>query len=367
MKRILCTLVLFCTTIAFTQEKNFEDEVQKIAKQIELITAKEKALLKEKVTLIDQRLENNEIIAKQAKKLKKEAAEFHAQVIAMKVTSLEAMLQLLVQDKANGKIESKAKSETYFHDENTFTIGRRTFKVHVDNNNDDDDDDVQLHKPKKKKNYRRTTSQFVFALGFNNVVNNHEIGSLEDSNYQFWKSHFYELGWTWRTRMTSEASSLYFKYGVSFLWNNLRAENNMYHTIDGNQTVLKVYPEALSENRLRHVQMNFPMHFEWDFSKGNVTANRYRKYRSNRSFRFGIGGFAGFKLGTRQYLAYTNSNNIKIEELQRNNFNMQVFTYGLSTYVAYKSTGIYMKYDLNSLFKDTEQRQLSLGVRFDFD
>ena len=34
MKKILLILVLFCTTIAFSQEKTFEDEVKK--SQIEL-------------------------------------------------------------------------------------------------------------------------------------------------------------------------------------------------------------------------------------------------------------------------------------------------------------------------------------------
>ena len=364
MKNILVTLVMFCTTIAFTQEKYFEDEVQKIAVQIDSITAVEKGFLKEKIALMDQRAANNEITAEETKALKIEAAEFHAQAIATKVSLLETKLQLLVQDKANGKLQSKPKEETLYDDENTFSIGRSTFRFRVD----DSENSARIKRTKRARRYaRNTTSQFVFALGFNNVVNNHELGSLEGSNYQFWKSRFYELGWTWKTSMKKEASSLYFKYGFSFLWNNLRAENNMYHRLDGNKTVLEVYPETLSENRLRHVQMTFPVHFEWDFSKENVTDNSDTKYRSNRSWRVGIGAFAGFKLGTRQYLNYTNSNNIKTEELQKDNFNMNVFNYGVSTYAAYRSMGIYMKYDLNSLFKNTDQRQLSIGVRFDFD
>ena len=364
MKNILVPLIMFCTTIAFSQEKYFEDEVQKIAVQIDSITTAEKVLLKEKVALLDQRLENDEITAEEATTLKKEAAEFHAQAIATKVALLEAKLQLLVQDKANGKLQSKPKEEALYDDENTFSIGRSTFRFRVD----DTENYARIKRIKRERSYtRNTTSQFVFALGFNNVVNDHELGSLESSNYQFWKSHFYELGWTWKTRMKREASSLYFKYGVSFLWNNLRAEKNMYHTLDGNQTLLEVYPETLTENRLRHVQMNFPVHFEWDLSKGTGTANRYRKHRTNRSWRLGIGGFAGFKLGTRQYLAYTNSNNIKTEELQKDNFNMNIFNYGVSSYISYRSMGVYMKYDLNSLFKNTLQRHLSLGIRFDFD
>jgi hypothetical protein len=373
MKRILLILVLLYTTIAFSQEKNFEDEVQKISTRIELITKTEKTALKEKVALINKQLEKEEITSEQAQKLKKEAAVFHAGVIAEKVALEEGKLQLLVQDKANGKLKSKPKKETDFDDDDSFRIGRRTFRFKVDAIDGYDsrrDSRWESRKSKwedKGKRNRSTTTQFVFALGVNNVLVDHKASSLENSNYQFWQSHFYELGWTWKTRMHREASKLYFKYGVSFLWNNLRAENNMYHVVNGNQTDLVVHPEKLSENRLRHVQMNFPIHFEWDFSRNGEYSDGHKRDRTNRSVRLGIGAFVGFKLGTRQHIEYTDNTGVKVEELQKDNFNMNILNYGLSTYVAYRNTGFYVKYDMNSLFKNTEVRNLSLGIRFDFN
>ena len=375
MKRILLVLVLFCTTIAFSQEKNFEDEVTKISKRIELITKTEKAALKEKIELINKRLDKNEITSEQAQKLKKEAAEFHAKIIADKVAVEEGKLQLLVQDKANGRIKSKPKKQTDFddYDDSTFSIGRKIFRVRVNDNpdyisrRDRRRDERKSNWESKGKTNRSTTTQFVFAMGVNNVLVDHKTSSLDNSNYQFWKSHFYELGWTWKTRMDRDASKLYFKYGVSFLWNNLRADNNMYHVVNGDQTDLVVHAERLTENRLRHVQMNFPVHFEWDFSRNGEYSDGTKRDRTNKSFRLGVGAFAGFKLGTRQYIEYTDGNGVKVEELQKDNFNMNILNYGLSAYVAYRNTGFYVKYDMNSLFKNTEVRNLSLGVRFDFN
>ena len=46
---------------------------------------------------------------------------------------------------------------------------------------------------------------------------------------------------------------------------------------------------------------------------------------------------------------------------------MNILNYGLSGYVAYRNTGFYVKYDMNPLFKNSETRNLSLGVRFDFN
>jgi hypothetical protein len=375
MKKKVLILVLFCTTIAFSQEKNFEEEVLKISKRIELITQTEKAALKEKVEKINLQVENKEITSEEAQKLKKEAADFHADKIAREVALEEQKLQLLVQEKANGKIKSSEKKETDFNDtdENSFTIGRKTFRIRVNDNEDyDSRRNVRLREREDKweqkgKRNRSTTTQFVFAMGVNNVLVDNKLSSLETSNYQFWQSHFYELGWTWKTRMDREASKLYFKYGVSFLWNNLRLKNNMYHVVNGNMTDMVVHPENLSESRLRHVQMNFPVHFEWDFSNNGEYSDGTKRDRTNQSLRLGIGAFAGFKLGTRQYIEYVNSTNVKVEELQKDNFNMNIFNYGVSAYLAYRSTGFYVKYDMNPLFKNTDVKNISLGVRFDFN
>ena len=373
MKKILFILVLFCTTIAFSQEKNFEDEVKKISKRIELITKTEKASLKEKVEKINKQLEAKEITSKEAQRLKKEAADFHAKVISDKVAIEEKKLQLLVQDKANGKIKGVQKETDFDDKEDSFTIGRKTFRIQVrDNENYDSRRNRNLRERKTKweskgKRNRSTTSQFVFALGVNNVLIDNQLSSLDTSNYQFWQSHFYELGWTWKTRMDREASKLYFKYGVSFLWNNLRLKDNKYHVANGKITDLVVHPEKLSESRLRHVQMNFPVHFEWDFSRNGEYSDGYKRDRTNQSVRLGIGAFAGFKLGTRQYIEYTDSNGTKVEEMQKDNFNMNIFNYGVSAYLAYRSTGFYVKYDMNPLFKNTKIRNISLGIRFDFN
>ena len=372
MKRILLTLVLLCTTIAQSQEKTvektFEKEVAKISKRIEMITKQQKDSLKDKVVAIDKKLENGEITDENASKLKKEAAEYHANQIEVLVSEQERLLQLLVQDKTNGKIAS---SDDFFgsnEDYNTFSIGNTTFRFNVSS---DEDDDKKSRKERKwsykNRSSRRTSTQFVFAMGINNVLENNQFSSLSDSEYELWRSRFYEVGWTWKTRFSKEPSQLYFKYGVSFLWNNLRLEDNQVHEKNGHITAIVTYPNQLSESRLRHVQMNFPMHVEWDLSKNKTNKEGKVLDRRNDSFRIGLGGFVGFKLGTRQYLEYQDNSGVAITELQKNNFNMNTVNYGISSYVGYKSTSLYVKYDLNPLFQDTNTRNISMGIRLDLD
>lgn len=370
MKKILFILVLLCTTLAFSQEKTFESEVRKISKKIERITTAEKAALKEKVEAINVRLGKKEITVVEANQLKKVAAEFHAKRIEEKVGLEEKTLQQLVQDKTNGKILSDAS----YDDENTFTIGSKTFHLRVQDNEGYKHNErykkrekrISKRERKNRKN-RSTTTQFVFATGVNNVLIDHEVGTLDNSNYKFWKSHFYEVGWTWKTRFDKQASKLYLKYGFSFLWNNLRLDNNQYHVVNGIVTDIETHVDVLSESRLRNVQLILPAHVEWDFSKNGSYSDGHKRDRTNKSVRLGVGGYFGFKLGTKQFLEYKNTEGTKVEELQKDNFNVSNFTYGLSTYLAWRTTGVYVKYDLSPLFKDTETRNISLGVRFDIN
>jgi hypothetical protein len=367
MKKILLILVLLCTTMAQSQEKTFEKEVIKISKKIENITNQQKDSLKTKIIDIDKKLEKGEITKETLETLKQEVAAYHARNIEKLVGEQERLLQLLVQDKTNGKIASSEELKGNEDDDNTFTIGNKVFKLTLKDDGKNDEELDSVSKFVFFKTSRRTTTQFVLAMGVNNVLNNDKLSSLNDSEYKFWQSHFYELGWTWKTRLTKDPSQVYFKYGVSFLWNNLRLKENRIHVKNGDDTEIQTYGNQLSESRLRHVQMNFPMHLEWDLSKNKTYKDGREKDRTNNAIRLGAGGFVGFKLGTRQYLEYNDVNGVDVEEVQFDNFNMNTVNYGLSAYLGYKSTSFYVKYDMNSLFKNTDTRNISLGIRLDLN
>ncbi|WP_297805551.1 hypothetical protein [uncultured Polaribacter sp.] len=367
MKRILLILVLFITTIALSQEKTFEQEVSKISKRIEHITKTQKDSLKLKVISIDKKIEKKEMTKTIADTLKKEAASYHARRIEKLISEQERLLQLLVQDKTNGKIASSEDTLVTEVDNNTFTVGNKTFHLKINNRESVNASKQDSIKNKNHKKNRSTTTQFVFAMGVNNVLEDGQIKSLNNSEYKLWKSRFYEVGWTWKTRINKKPGSLYFKYGISFLWNNLRLDKNQYHIKKDDITEIQVFDNQLTESRLRHVQMNFPIHFEWDLSKNSKHSNSKVLGRKNKPFRIGLGGFTGFKLGTRQYLNYTDVNGVDQEVMQKNNFNMNTINYGLSAYLGYKSASLYVKYDLNPLFKKTSTRNISMGIRLDLN
>jgi hypothetical protein len=66
---------------------------------------------------------------------------------------------------------------------------------------------------------------------------------------------------------------------------------------------------------------------------------------------------------------YYNIDDDKVRIKTKGDFNANDFIYGVSTYLGYKATSLYLKYDLNPLFENNviDQNNISLGIRFDFN
>ena len=94
----------------------------------------------------------------------------------------------------------------------------------------------------------------------------------------------------------------------------------------------------------------------------------YFRYSTYRKLKIGIGGYAGLNIGSMQKLKYKEDGN-RIKDKQRGGFEVSEFVYGLSGYVALGEVALYVKYDLNPLFKNQtiNQNNISVGVRFDMD
>ena len=217
---------------------------------------------------------------------------------------------------------------------------------------------------RKSRGERRTTSQFVFAAGVNNLVTDRAVAH---SDFRYWGSHFYEWGFTSNTRLFKNDNLLHLKYGMSLMYNNLRPTDNRLFVVNGNQTNLETSTVNLKDSRFRNVYVTVPLHLEFDFTKSKDKDGK-KIFRTHESVRFGIGGYAGFRVKSKQKLCYEIDGN-EFSSKEKGDFNVNDFICGVSTYIGYKETSLYLKYDLNPLFKDNaiKQNNISLGVRFDFN
>lgn len=309
------------------------------------IQEQERGNLKEEVIAINERLAKNEITFLEAENLKKEGAKKHALNIENRIAIIDNRIALLKRNDY-GSIKEEAKRNLF-----GVNISSKSFNIKT--------------KRTPPKYDIRTSNDLLFAIGFNNALVDGE--KLDDSPYKFGSSGFVELGWNWKTRLLKESNFLRLKYGFTFQWNKLRPNDNNYFVQQGNQTVLEEFPESLKKSKLIIANLVFPLHLEFGPSRKLDRKDRIR-YINNNKFKIGIGGYGGFNIGTRQKLKYDlNGQNRK--DKQKQSFNTSNLVYGLSSYIGFGDTALYVKYDLSPIFKDqvVDQHNISIGLRFDMD
>lgn len=364
MNTITKHLVLLVLCLTFTTVKA-QDTIQKSTKQVQIeklillkeaIQDKEKEELRKEVEAINKQFENGEISQEKAEELKMDAAKKHALNIENKLTIIDNKIALLERNETIGEsgettrfiIELGKQDDSDAYDRGTIYIG-----------------DVKDYRQKPRKYDRRTTSDLVFAIGFNNAIIEGE--SLSDSPYKLGGSGFVELGWAWKTRVFKNTNAMRLKYGFSLQWNKLDIKDNQYFVEDGEGNVSLVdFPQNVNKSKFRTTNLVIPVHFEFGPSK-KIEKENYFRYSTYHKFKFGIGGYGGFNVGYIQKVKYTLDGDRKKDKFK--DYNITDFVYGLSAYVGFGNMSVYFKYDLSPIFKNqaVDQNNISLGLRFDLD
>lgn len=356
MQRIIIYATAFlCLFVSkMHAQDTFSQRAKKISENIKGITQSQKDSLKIEIENLESALKNQVITKDDFEAKKLERAEFRANRIEELVAIEEEKLSELVKDRVEGRIQ-----ENYTFTD-TITIGRKKkFRITYTNYHEND----TVKKPIKEYSEKRTTSQFVLAFGLNNVINDGDFSTLEESEFRVWRSRFFEWGVTFKTRILLNSNLLQAKYGLSLMYNNLHTKDGQYFVKDGQETHLVGDNPDVERSRFKNVYLAIPVHLEFDLSKNKTNKDGKPIFRTQKSMRLGVGGYAGVRIKTKQFLW----DDYKTK--QKGDFNASDFLYGLSAYLGYGSTSLYVKYDLNSMFKNNaiDQNNISFGVRFDID
>jgi len=343
-------LLFFFVSQSLLGQENYEDQIAELKEQKERVEQQEKEALKIEVEEINKRLENENITAEEADTLKEKAAQKRALNIENRISIIDNKIELLARNEGNIMDDPDDKSIIDDGVGVTVNIGDEPW--------DPFDDD------KKSLRYdRRTYSDFVMAVGLNNVIIEGE--SINNSPYETAGSRFFEMGWSWRTRVFTRSNFMRFNYGLSFQFNGLKSKNNQYYVIVDGEAVQAEFEYPLRKSKLRMDNLVIPLYLEFGPSLVEKTENRIR-YSLRNQFRIGLGGYGGINLGTRQKLKYTrDGKNVKDKLI--GGYNTNSFIYGLAGYVGIDCVLLYVKYDLNPIFANStvEQRNISFGFRFD--
>lgn len=349
---VLLLISLLTQNLLAQDNETLKFKVEELEKKKEAVAQVEREALKKEVEMINEDLRKGEISQEKAQELKKEAAEKHAKNIENKVAILQHTIELL---KRKGAVD----------------LNTETSSIEIAFGGDDNEGDVLFGVKYNSGNQvkpvydKRTYGEPIIAFGLNNAII--EGRSLEDSPYKIGGSRFFEIGWAWRTRVFENTNFLRLHYGVSFQFNGLKPIDNQYFVVNNGQTELEEFAFDLKKSKLRMDNLVVPVHFEFGPSKLTKTDEQIR-YSIHDKFRFGVGGYGGFNLVTQQKLKYE-LNGDQVKDKLKRNYNTSNFVYGLSGYVGFDSILLYVKYDLNPIFKNasSEQRNISLGLRLDLN
>jgi len=345
------SLLLFIN-VSNAQKQSFEEKAKILKIRIEKITADERAKLKETIKQINKRLNNNEISATQAQKLKVKAANNSALAIKNRMAVVEKQLRNLIQNKVDSSYYKKENSRR-------FSIGG--FDIDYSKNYN------RRHHNKYRN--RRTSSSFVFAVGLNNLITNDAISAVDNSNFNFWSSHYFEIGSNNKTRIFKNSRFFYVDYGFSVVYTTLHPKNNQFFVVDNNlnKTFLQVNNVNLDKSKFKNVQLIFPVFLEMNFSRPYINNNNKVIFKPNSGFKIGLGGFIGLNLKTKQILKYK-IDDIKTKDIKKGDFNVNNFLYGINAFVGIDDTSLFVRYNLNQLFNNSNlnQKNIAFGLLFNW-
>lgn len=210
-----------------------------------------------------------------------------------------------------------------------------------------------------------TTTQAVIRFGVNNLRTENQF---THSDFRYLGSSTFEIGLTARKPFSKDDNLLGLRYGVMFSYNMLSPTDNRVFGIEGNQTNLQVSDKNLRKpsTYFKNSYVQIPITLDFDFSKKEYN-HANRKFVWNEGLNFGIGGYVGYNINSKQFISYKDEFGNKVTEKHHGKWNVEDFNYGLMAYVGNRNYKLYAKYDLSPVFKNNAKDQYfwTLGIQLD--
>ena len=220
--------------------------------------------------------------------------------------------------------------------------------------NTDSKSDTVDTKPKKNS---RFDSGMNFDLGFNTFLNTGN-NELDVVGLKTWGSRFVSLNPYYQMRVGGQKSPFHIRTGLEFAFNNYMFDHNYVikdsEAAGNHYTIFEKDPRNLEKSKLATTTLNVPLMAIMDF-----------KNKKNKDvFRFGVGGFVGYRLGSHSKIKYTLEGDDQ-KDKDQGSFNLEDLNYGLKGTIGVYGLDFFVNYNLNELFKDDhgpKANVLSFGI-----
>ena len=222
-----------------------------------------------------------------------------------------------------------------------------TTKVNVGDQDEDADDD-------KPEVYKATRFNFDIDLGLNTFIDKEDALFVPDlkpmgSRYVSLNSHMI-------SQIGGQKSPFYLVSGVEFAFNNYMFDKNyiIQDTENDVTEFVKVSDISYEKSKLATSSINVPL----------MPMLKFKRANGKDGFHIGAGGFAGYRLGSHSKVKYEQEGN-STKDKDRGSFNLSDFQYGATGVIGYNNFSMFVKYNMNDLFKEARGPQVNV-ISFGF-
>jgi len=207
----------------------------------------------------------------------------------------------------------------------------------------------------------------MFDFGLNNYLNN---GKFPDETNELYTVKPL-VAWNIAlgiTNTTKIAGPLYLEWGGNVNWYNFKFENDRTRMEKTDNGV--VFFEDLDVRDPRKSKfvvpyLNAQLVPMFQFGKARRDGWFPFDRDDDSGFRIGMGGYAGYRIGSRHKYVIKQDNRIRVKT--RENYFVNNWRYGVRFQLGFRSFDFYANYDLNELFiegKGPELNAFSFGIMF---
>lgn len=224
-----------------------------------------------------------------------------------------------------------------------------------------------------EKHDHGTLKSIKFDLGLNNYLNDGDFPSSSDL-YELDPASSIYVGITW-ANMTHLTDVIFLDWGLGFAWYNFRYENAATRLDPTNGELNFIEQLDITspvKSKLKVTYLNFMAIPMFDLAKGKRIVREYREdevkvsFSSKRGVRFGVGPYAGLRLGSKAKYVYRNGGD-RIKDKDKSSNFLSDFRYGLRAQLGINRFDMFFSYDFNDLFEGDQTPSLNpitIGVTF---
>lgn len=288
-------------------DEEIETKIEELEEKIENSAEKIKENISKEETSLVTKLE--EILSK----MDLEEIEEELEEIDLKLKEIDINID-------NPNMEIEEIEEQINNDSKTITKEDNSIKVNL----------------KSKHPAKQTRKNFVLGFGPNVVIENQNNTNFSP-DINPWNSWSGYLGYQFATRF-SPTSKFGIQYGLLYKWYVMGTKGNARVYLSENEGIYINDNIQYTKSKLRSHYFAIPLMLQISNHRG-------------QGFVFGIGGYAGLRLGDTQKLKFPDSNGNTLKSKIKSNFKTNPYVYGLGINAGSNFVRFYLHYDLSNVWR----------------